>query len=366
MDTRLTTQQYRKLAEGLLQNAIEASQEQRQDLIEEALRYLQHAKIQEQRECEPDTDYETSDDDQDQYRQVRQLIKQALEIPTPEQFVQFLDFTTKFRRLSTWNAYMAHIQRPGARAIATEHEWRTAGRYVLPDAVPIIILWPFSPIRLVYELDDTGPPINNHNLCDFFAVKGEFKPAFLSRLTANLKKQRNFKITIENRRHGRDRAGSAAAQGNLWNLENEEIRKLAESNAVITNEISNRRMPAFRIVVNDRLAPGDRFVTLAHELAHIFCGHLGPCGSRGGNDDDEGGWPDRRGVGKPEKEIEAEAAAFQVASRAGLVARSAEYLAPYVRKADMSRLSPELIAVQLLASSVWQTFITELWYSKGP
>jgi len=227
--------------------------------------------------------------------------------------------------------------------IATEHEWRKVGRRVLPDAVPIIVLWPFSPIRLVYELDDTGPPISDHNLYDPFAVQGYFKPAFLSRLTANLKKQKNFRITIENRRHGRDRAGSAAAQGNLWNLQNEEIRKLAESNAVTTNEISNRAVPAFRIVLNDRLAPGERFVTLAHELAHIFCGHLGPCGSRTGDNDDEGGWPDRRGLGKPEKEIEAEAAAFQIASRAGLIARSAEYVAPYLRRADMTKISLEWI-----------------------
>ena len=46
---------------------------------------------------------------------------------------------------------MAYIQRPGARIIASEFEWQTVGRYVQPDAVPIIILWPFSPIRFVYE-----------------------------------------------------------------------------------------------------------------------------------------------------------------------------------------------------------------------
>jgi hypothetical protein len=38
-------------------------------------------------------------------------------------------------------------QRPGARVIASEFEWQTVGRCVLPDAVPIIILWPFSPIH---------------------------------------------------------------------------------------------------------------------------------------------------------------------------------------------------------------------------
>ena len=332
------------MAEGLLQTAVEVSHIKKQDLIEEALRYLQHARIQEERERASTADNSLPEDGQDQYRQVRQLIKQALETPTPDEFVQFFDFGTKFRRLSVWNARMAHIQRPGARAIATEHEWRRVGRWVSPDAVPIIILWPFAPIRLVYELDDTGPPIQNNNLHDPFAVEGEFKPATLSRLAASLKSQKNFKIRIEWRRHGRNRAGSAAAQGSLWNSQNEEIRKLAELNATTTKEISDGRVPTYRIVLNDRLQPSEQFVTLAHELAHIFCGHLGPCSTRSSRDDDEGGWPDRRHLGKPEEEIEAEAAAFQVASRAGLVTKSAAYLAPYVREADGKKISLEWIA----------------------
>jgi hypothetical protein len=143
-------------------------------------------------------------------------------------------------------------------------------------------------------LDDTTPRIDNNTVHDPFAVDGEFKPAVLSRLAISLKKQKNFRIKIEWRRHGRDSAGSAAAQGSFWDLQNEEIRKFAELNATTTTEVSDAGVPAYRIVLNDRLQPSEQFVTLAHELAHIFCGHLGPCGSRSSRDDDEGGWPDRR------------------------------------------------------------------------
>ena len=66
-----------------------------------------------------------------------------------------------------------------------------------------------------------------------------------------------------------------------------------------------RSIPAFRVTVNDRLEPNERFVTIAHELGHIFCGHLGGCSSRSGRED-ESGWPDRRSLGKNEREIEAE------------------------------------------------------------
>jgi hypothetical protein len=146
---------------------------------------------------------------------ILQLIKQAIESPTPQGLAEFLDFTTKFRRLAVWNARMAYIQRPGARVIASEFEWQKVGRDVAPDAVPIIILWPFSPIRYVYELDDTNPPIKHEDVCDPFAAIGEFRPEVLVRLAKGLGQQKNFKIKLVARRLGSGRAGSASAQGVL-------------------------------------------------------------------------------------------------------------------------------------------------------
>jgi hypothetical protein len=349
MDARMAPEQYRTLAEGLLTSAMKAQKDQAQELIEEALRYLAHARLQERQqrggEINSEADPELPEDVEPKLRQIRQLIKKSLEMPTPEEFIEALDFTTKFRRLSVWNAHMARIQRPGAKMIATQHEWEREKRYVLPDAVPIMILWPFSPIKYVYEIADTGPPLERDPARDPFAVEGQFRPAHLSKLMASLRKQKHFKVKIEARRHGRDRAGSAAAQGELWNLQTAAIiSHLAEQNASTESEIAKRIIPVFRITINDRLEPAEQLVTLAHELAHIFCGHLGPCASRRGiKSDEESGWPDRHKLGRHEKEVEAEAAAFLVASRAGLFAKSANYLASYVRQADPTQVDMELV-----------------------
>jgi Zn-dependent peptidase ImmA (M78 family) len=90
------------------------------------------------------------------------------------------------------------------------------------------------------------------------------------------------------------------------------------------------------------LDPAERFVTIAHELGHIFLGHLGECES-GKSDDDESGWPDRRWLGKSEKEVEAEAVAFLVASRASVITASAQYLKDYAARADMTKMDLDLI-----------------------
>jgi hypothetical protein len=145
MNSRPTIQQYRRLAEGLLRKALEAPLESKQDFIHHAMSYLAFARAQEQSNgatVDPAcSDPTTSEHTDDRYLQVRQLIKQAIEIPAPDGIANFLNFSTAFRRLGIWNARMAYIQRPGARIIASEYEWKTVSRSVVPDAVPIMILW---------------------------------------------------------------------------------------------------------------------------------------------------------------------------------------------------------------------------------
>jgi hypothetical protein len=359
--SRLTSDQYRTLAEGLLNEALDIQGERQSEHIRDAIRYLRYARAQDHGGTEPDQ--ESEPDLQQRYRLVRQLFKQALEAPTPKGLEELLQFGTKFRRLSVWNAQMAYIQRPGARVIASEFEWKKEGRNVQPDAVPIIILWPRSPIRFVYEFEDTGPPIDRREIDDPFAVEGELPPRVMDRLVAGLRRQRTFKISLEERRQGFNYAGSAAPQGFLPIGGGSRIGEFAHENAATGPRSASAPAPTYRITFNGRLNLAERFVTLAHELGHIFCGHLGGCAS-GPRENDESGWPDRRSLSNHEREVEAEAVAFLVASRAGVVPASAEYLSGFVRAADISKIDLELIVrasarIERLAKLHYGTMVFE-------
>jgi IrrE N-terminal-like domain len=336
MDQRLTSEQYRRLAEGLLKKATEeVLTEQKQNLIRDALAYLTYARAQEER-VEPE---ETIDESaaESQRREVRLLIKQALEAPTSKELVDFLNFATNFRRLSIWNAHMAHIQRPGACIIASEYEWKSVGRFVKPDAVPIIILWPRSPIRFVYELEDTGPDIDREAINDPFAVRGTLQPKAMSALLSGLEKQKAFRVTIQWRPQGFARAGSAASNGPL---NGSLIGEFARINASTSAGARTTGIPSYRITVNRRLQLKEAFATIAHELGHIFCGHLGRCASI---NEEESGWPDRSSLKKPEQEIEAEAVAYLVASRTGIIPASAQYLKDHAARSNIDRIDLDLI-----------------------
>lgn len=104
-----------------------------------------------------------------------------------------------------------------------------------------------------------------------------------------------------------------------------------------------KTLPAWRVTLSDRLTDPEQFVTLAHELGHIFCGHLGGCLSNPKQSRDFG-WPDRCSLGAPEREIEAEAVAWIVAERAALTTQSSGYLSGFKPNADMEKIDWEIIA----------------------
>ena len=71
--------------------------------------------------------------------------------------------------------------------------------------------------------------------------------------------------------------------------------------------------------VNRNHSPNVQFATLAHELGHLFLGHLGP--------DKVLNVPARQSMGHRHIELEAESVSFLVCSRNGVTSKAETYLA---------------------------------------
>lgn len=230
-----------------------------------------------------------------------------------ESFRQFLDVGKRFSNLSVFNSMLVAVQRPGAVAVATRPKWASIGRTVKPGIPPLLILWPFGPVAYLYEYSDTeGTEIDGAQANLLFA-DGQPPPKRFEHL---IKAAAGYDVFVEySDRHGPLSAG------------------LAHAGISQTGRVDSAKpRPAWRILINKNLDQASTFATLAHELGHIYCGHLG----EGPN----GAWPGRGGLlGEAERELEAEAVSYIVCERNGVKTRSAEYLATHVENADMEKIS---------------------------
>ncbi len=242
---------------------------------------------------------------------IDQLFKKALKKKGSSAFGEFWDFTQKFNHLSVYNTMLVMVQRPGATAVGTRKQWRDIGRLVQPDAVPIVILQPFGPVLFVFELGDTeGKPVLAQNMSTLFA-----RGIATENLWDNtIKAAETYSIVIEeSKQQGMALAGTAAKLADFPSLEPKKTEK------------------RFRVKINANHDLPTRFATLAHELGHIYCGHVGG--------DLKGRWPNRCKLTNETRELEAEAVSWLVCQRNGITTRSKEYLSSLIPQANHKDVS---------------------------
>lgn len=82
----------------------------------------------------------------------------------------------------------------------------------------------------------------------------------------------------------------------------------------------------YELLLSGTLSRESQYVTLVHELAHLYCGHLGTPNRKW--------WPDRRGLLHAAVEFEAECVSYLVCARVGIQTRADAYLSAYVKTKD--------------------------------
>jgi len=256
------------------------------------------------------------------YSAIDELIRSALAYHTPGRFVDLMQFTRRLPKYSPFNCMLLHIQNPKLKYVASPQQWAAMGRKIKPGARPLVILAPMHPVKFVFDVTDTHghdlPPDVQREIEDPFAVEG----------TVSSKTWRRMQRACNRMNiHLQDTSLDASLAG--------DVRRIPQP------------PPSFLVRLNETHDSAARFATLAHELGHLFCGHLGKAG------DDF--WENRNDLEHPSRELEAEAVAYLVASRMGLITASKKYLSIYLQAgAELPKYSMETIltaagAVELMA-----------------
>lgn len=210
---------------------------------------------------------------------------------------ELLAFTIRLREFAPFNAMLLHIQKPGLTHAATAHDWwHRFGRVPKKGTRPLLVLRMKGPVDFVFDVQDTEGedlPIDAFSFPTFGKLSDDQFQTFMHAVSRE-------KIDLVALDTGDAQAG--------W------IRLLIRSE----NEKSKN---IYQLAYNRNHPAPTRFVTVAHELAHLYLGHLGADNGRR--------VPDRSHTSYELREVEAEMAAYLVALRNGLKPRSESYLSEY-------------------------------------
>lgn len=263
-------------------------------------------------------------------RALDDLFSHTTQYRSSSDFYDLLSFIRRFRFYAPFNAMLVHTQMPGATYVAPAHRWRhDFGRLVRTGARPLVILQPMGPVMFVFDVSDTEPTKNGIPLPPEverpFEVNGTLPVGSLERLIENAKRD-GIRII-------REPAGSQSAGSIRWaSAEVLAVQDVQSGMDKKTGEPTYVQVPVrYDMVVNSKHKPEVQYATIAHELAHLYCGHLGAPNPEH--------WPNRLGLNLKVREFEAESVAFLVCGRAGIESPSAEYLEGYL---DANREVPSI------------------------
>lgn len=229
-----------------------------------------------------------------------QLLTDSRLYTRSKDYKELLDFVVRLRNFAPFNAMLLQVQKPGLSYAASALDWQARfGRTTKEGARPLLILWPFGPVALVYDVQDTeGKPLPQ-DVATFFA-QGAIDDQRLATFIPLLSKKGIDWLYVD---IGDQRAGL--------------IR-------VVQRPAKDTERTLYRIHINRNHPAATQFTTLAHELAHLFLGHLGQ--------DKPLNVPERPNMTHAQRELEAESVAFLVCKRNGVTSKSETYLATFVEQ----------------------------------
>ena len=227
---------------------------------------------------------------------IDQLISETKLYSRADALKELLDFTSRLRHIAPFNLMLLHVQKPGLSYAATAKDWFNRFHCTpKPHARPLVILRNFGPVEFVFDVLDVTPDVPEAAYS--FPTKGNIVFGWIS---GTIKKLSMERIEVTTVQYGDYKAG--------------QVKMLIDF-----GDPSQKNK--FELVINNSHPENIQFVTLMHELAHIYLGHCGADAKRG--------IKARTDMEKSQKEVEAETVAYVIAKRSGISPKSEKYLENY-------------------------------------
>ena len=233
-------------------------------------------------------------------RSIEAMALHALKTGAASSVDDLLDQVAAISGRKLFNALLAILQMPHATMLCAASDWEQKWRRrVKPDERPLVLLFPWGPVEFVYDVSQTEAtdrarplPINATPFAmDGFHDAGEL----VGRLRSAVQE---LGVRVVTARQGVALAGRIRRTGDGGTLRLPPKKAPSEVREVAVRWI---------LSLNEAHSPSEQLAALAHEIGHLFCGHVGA---------DQGDfWPYRDLSDEVATEFEAESVARLVFRR---------------------------------------------------
>ena len=125
--------------------------------------------------------------DKDERSLLTQLLDDSKLYKEGKNYKELLDFINSLSNFAPFNVFLLHIQKPGLRFAASEHDWKKRfNRTIKEGGRPLLILWPFAPVALVYDVEDTEGDDLPADVAQAFRATGEMTEKYIQTFIKNL------------------------------------------------------------------------------------------------------------------------------------------------------------------------------------
>ena len=250
-------------------------------------------------------------------RALDELFSLTEQYSSSKAYDELLKFIVKFRSYAPFNAMLVHIQMPGARYVAPPSRWlRDYRRRIKAGGRALVILQPMGPVLFVFDVSDTVPEPGAPSLPKQIDQPFEVRHGHVGKqLEQTIENSKLDGVLVVARKAGSQSAGCI---GQTKNVGEQKVLLRSRPHEEYVH-VSIR----YELMLNSEHSREAQYATLAHELAHLYCGHLGTPNPEW--------WPDRRGLDHATVEFEAESVCYLVCQRLGIDNPSETYLANFVK-----------------------------------
>lgn len=253
-------------------------------------------------------------------KSIQYMLGAAMQYGGVRDYVDLLDRVAALDQYKPFNALLVLLQRPSATFLLPAHQWMEKyGRVPRPGQQPLVMLQPRGPVMFLFDVSQTEAPDGGKTLPlhlrnPFATADMRSADSALGWLTTNAK---GDGVRVSPAGHGLRSAGC------IWATD----QGMSQSALMRKRPDTYGSVPVhYETLLNDAYSATERLATLAHELGHLYCGHIGT--------HDTELWRGRPGLSTPLQELEAESVAWIVFKRLAPGVDLPEYLKQYFRKGE--------------------------------